>query len=137
MNCPKCMGTLQEVTYGPTIRIHRCENCRGLFCTPTMLEAMLEAWMADEILDCGSKRIGKRFDRIEDIDCPQCRVPMDKTYDQQQTHIWLESCAQCGGIFFDAQEFTDLKYVTVLDFFRDLLKGKRPLAAAESNFPRA
>jgi len=128
---------MREVTYGPTIRIHRCENCRGLFCTPILLGAVLDAWMVDEILDCGGRRIGRRFDRIEDIDCPRCRVPMDETYDQQQTHIWLESCAQCGGIFLDAREFTDLKYITVLDFFRDLLKGKRPVATAESHVFRA
>jgi hypothetical protein len=50
---------------------------------------------------------------------------MDKIFDQKQTHIWLESCSQCNGVFFDASEFTDLKYITLLDFFRNMVTGKR------------
>lgn len=127
MECPKCMGKMHLVSYGPKIRINRCEGCYGLFCKPEMVEAMLEEWMADEILDCGNKKIGRKFDKIDNIDCPDCRIQMDKVYDDRQSHIWLESCSRCGGVFFDAREFTDLKYVTLLDFFRDLFKGKRPL----------
>ena len=85
---------------------------------------MLDEWMA-EILDCGSAQVGKKFDDIENIDCPECQMVMEKIYDQKQTHIWLESCSQCKGIFFDASEFTDLKYITVLDFFSNMVKGKR------------
>ena len=127
MECPKCLGKMHVVSYGHKIKINRCENCYGLFCKPDMIQAMLEEWMADEILDCGSKKIGKQFDKIDDIDCPVCRVKMEKIFDKRQTHIWLESCNKCSGIFFDAWEFTDLKHVTILDFFRDMFKGKRPL----------
>ena len=127
MECPKCQGQMQEKAYGHKIRIQRCENCFGLFCKPDMLEEMLDEWLADEILDCGSKKLGKKFDKIDNIDCPECHIKMDKTVDKKQTHIWLESCHQCGGMFFDAWEFTDLKYVTILDFFRDIFKGKRPV----------
>jgi hypothetical protein len=130
------MGKMHVVSYGPKIRIRRCENCFGLFCKPDVLEVMLEEWMADEILDCGSKKIGKQFDKIADIDCPECHVPMDKVYDEQQPHIWLESCRQCEGIFFDAWEFTDLKYLTVMDFFRDILKGKRPVEGGDARVSR-
>jgi len=132
------MGRMREVSYGPRIRIKRCENCYGLFCKPHMLEAMLDEWMADRILDCGDKAIGRQFDKIDEIDCPECVVRMDKIFDHKQTHIWLESCSCCGGIFFDAWEFTDLKYVTVLDFFRDIFKkGKRDPARASSPVPPA
>lgn len=126
MKCPKCQGQMLEKSYGHKIRIRRCEICDGLFCKPDMVEEMLDEWMAEKVLDCGSKNIGKIFDKIDNIDCPECGVRMDKIYDQNQTHIWLESCQQCGGIFFDAWEFTDLKHVTILDFFRDFFKGKRP-----------
>ena len=136
MECPKCMGKMQPVSYGPRIRIRRCESCFGLFCRREVLAIMLEEWMADEILDCGSKRVGRQFDKIDDIDCPECRVPMDKVYDARQTHIWLESCDQCSGIFFDAREFTDLKHVTLLDFFRDIFKGKRPVEGHSAQLSR-
>ena len=123
---------MEEKAYGHKIRVQRCENCHGLFCKSDMLEEMLDEWMA-EILDCGSKKIGKEFDKIDDIECPECHVKMDKIFDLKQTHIWLESCNQCGGIFFDAWEFTDLKYLTILDFFRDVLKGKPPMGRILKN----
>ena len=36
---------------------------------------------------------------------------LDKVADKAQTHIWFESCAQCEGMYFDAGEFSDLKYI--------------------------
>ena len=131
MKCPKCQGQMQEKSYGHKIRVRRCENCFGLFCKPDMLAEMLEEWMS-EVLDCGKANVGKEFDKIENIDCPECQVEMEKIFDQKQPHIWLESCNQCNGIFFDAQEFTDLKYITLLDFFRDIVKGKQTSGQATS-----
>lgn len=127
MECPKCQGLMQEKVYGSRIKIKRCENCQGLFIRPEMLEDMLDEWMSDVLLDTGSVKVGRHFDRVDDIDCPACHIRMDKIVDEKQTHIWLESCSECDGLFFDAGEFTDLKYVTILDFFRDILKGKRPV----------
>jgi Zn-finger nucleic acid-binding protein len=129
MKCPKCQGQMQEKAYGHKIRIRRCERCYGIFCKPDMLAEMLEEWMS-EVLDCGSKNVGKDFDKVEDINCPECRLKMEKVFDQKQSHIWLEYCVQCNGIYFDAQEFTDLKYITPLDYFRDIVKGKRPSGVA-------
>ena len=40
-------------------------------------------------------------------------------------HIWYEVCNK-HGMFFDAGEFTDFKYETLLDKFRGLITGKRP-----------
>ena len=126
MECPKCQDQMQNISYGHKIRARRCENCFGLFCKPDMLEEMLHEWMS-EALDCGSKKIGKLFDDIDNIDCPECHVKMERIADTKQTHIWLESCNQCGGTFLDAKEFTDLKYFTFPDLFRNIYKGRRPV----------
>ena len=115
---------MQLQAYGQKIRVMRCDKCYGIYCKPDVLKKILGKWMS-EALDCGSKSVGKEFDKIEDIDCPACQMKMDKIFDQKQPHIWVESCGRCDGIFLDAQEFTDLKYITPVDFFRDIFKGKR------------
>ncbi|HEX7038240.1 MAG TPA: zf-TFIIB domain-containing protein [Pseudomonadales bacterium] len=125
MNCPKCPGTLEPKTYGRKITVHRCSDCGGLFCKPDVLLEMKKEWMADAVLDSGDPRMGKALDKVGDINCPNCNVPMEKTADERQTHIWFETCPQCKGVFLDAGEFTDLKYDTFMDRIRDLVRGRR------------
>lgn len=120
MLCPKCAGFMERRTHGRNISVERCGQCYGLFCQPEMLAEMKAAWMS-EMLDSGDPRIGKKFNAVEDINCPHCRVPMTKRHDPKQSHIHFEQCPQCGGIFFDAGEFSDWKYETFLDSFRDFL----------------
>ena len=50
---------------------------------------------------------------------------MAKVSDPKQPHIWYEACPDQHGMYFDAGEFTDYKYETLLDKFRDLVTGKR------------
>jgi Zn-finger nucleic acid-binding protein len=128
MDCPKCPGTLEPKTYGRKITLHRCSDCGGLFCKPEVLLEMKKEWMSEAVLDAGDPRMGKALDRLDNINCPQCGILMDKTSDPRQTHIWYETCGQCGSMFFDAGEFTDLKYDTLMDRLRGLVRGKRPSA---------
>lgn len=51
---------------------------------------------------------------------------MEQTNDPSQIHIWYEICAR-HGVFMDAGEFSDFKYETLLDKFRALITGKRPI----------
>ena len=129
MQCPKCPGTMETKTYGRKITVHRCDQCGGLFCKPDALVEMKREWMSEIVLDTGSSKVGQQYNAMGDIDCPECGIPMDKTYDKNQTHIWFESCGQCEGIYFDAGEFSDLKRDTFMDRIRDLLRGRRPDAA--------
>ena len=126
MQCPKCPGQLEIKTYGRKITLHRCDRCAGLFCDPDVLKEMKREWMSEVILDSGAPELGREYNRVEDISCPACSVPMKKTADTKQTHIWFEACEQCEGIFLDAGEFTDLKFDTLLDRVRDFVKGRRP-----------
>jgi Zn-finger nucleic acid-binding protein len=56
---------------------------------------------------------------------PRCSSLMIRMVDLEQPHIWFEHCTICGGSFFDAGEFKDLAYHTVLDFFKDLTTQAR------------
>jgi Zn-finger nucleic acid-binding protein len=125
MQCPKCPGTLEPHTYGRKITIHRCSECSGLWCKPEPLLEMKREWMSEAVLDSGDPKLGKALDQIEDIHCPEDDTLMEKTADERQTHIWYESCPTCSGMFFDAGEFTDLKYDTLMDRVRDFVRGRR------------
>ncbi|MFB3076822.1 MAG: zf-TFIIB domain-containing protein, partial [Lysobacterales bacterium] len=83
-------------------------------------------WMVEAFLDIGHPKVGREYDKIDDIDCPECKVKMEKIIDPVQTHIWMEACPQCEKIFLDAGEFSDLKYETFMDKIKDLFRGKRP-----------
>lgn len=126
MQCPKCPGNLEEKTYGRKITVHRCANCGGLWCRPEALLEMKREWMSEAVLDSGDPKLGKALNQIDEIKCPEDDTPMVKTSDERQTHIWYESCPTCNGMYFDAGEFTDLKYDTLMDRVRDFLRGKRP-----------
>ena len=125
MECPKCEGQLQTKSLGATIEIDRCNTCFGLFVAPETLLAMREEWMAEAFLDIGHPKVGRQYDKIDDIDCPVCAVRMAKIVDPVQTHIWMEQCPSCNKIFLDAGEFSDLKYETFMDKVKGLLRGKR------------
>ena len=126
MRCPKCPGALDTKTYGRKIVVQRCEECYGLFCKPDVLAEMKREWHSEIVLDAGNPKIGDKLNEMGDINCPECGIPMDKSYDANQKHIWFEQCAQCEGIWFDAGEFSDLKYDTFMDRIRDYIKGARP-----------
>ncbi|MEZ5559816.1 MAG: zf-TFIIB domain-containing protein [Pseudomonadales bacterium] len=128
MQCPKCPGTLEPKTYGRKITVHRCTDCGGLWCKPEVLMEMKREWMSEAVLDSGDPKLGAALDKLDNIDCPECGVRMEKTSDPRQTHIWYETCSSCGGLFLDAGEFTDLKYDTFMDRIRDLVRGRRPNA---------
>ncbi|MEM7077399.1 MAG: zf-TFIIB domain-containing protein [Pseudomonadota bacterium] len=126
MQCPKCPGTLESKTYGRKISVRRCDQCAGMFLKPEVLLEMKREWMSEIVLDSGNPKVGRALNEVDDILCPECAVPMDKTVDAHQTHIWLETCSQCEGLWLDAGEFSDLKYDTLLDRVRDFVTGPRP-----------
>lgn len=126
MQCPKCPGTLEEKTYGRNITVHRCTDCGGLWCKPDVLLEMKKEWMSEAVLDSGDPKLGEALDQLDDIKCPEDGTLMEKVADERQIHIWYESCPTCDGMFFDAGEFTDLKYDTLMDRVRGFVKGRRP-----------
>jgi Zn-finger nucleic acid-binding protein len=124
-DCPKCAPELETKTLGDDIKLERCRTCFGLLAKGFMLEKMRTEFMAETFLDIGSASIGKKSDKVEDIQWPHCKVDMDKIVDPHQTHIWMECCPSCDRIFLDAGEFSDLKYETFSDKIKGFLKGRR------------
>lgn len=125
MECPKCGGSFETKSVGEAIKIDRCNKCSGLFVPVGVTHKLLADWAPDTNPDTGSAKVGEKFDKVDDIDCPRCHIKMDKIEDIDQPHIWLESCPGCGATFFDAGELTDLKEKTLSDFFKRFTKGAR------------
>ena len=125
LNCPKCEGVLEPKKVEDNISVERCSKCHGLLVPAGITKKLLAIWGPDTNVDTGPAAIGKKYDRIDDITCPKCKVKMDKIEDVHQPHIWIENCPACGSTFFDAGELTDLKEHTLSDVFKKFLKGKR------------
>jgi len=108
-----------EITSYDEIKVDRCTNCKGLWFQPEELRALRDdIWMADYILDQGDAKLGKKYNKIGAIHCPQCDVDMKQEFDKEQPHIIYESCPDGHGTFLDAGEFTDLVKKTFWDRFK-------------------
>lgn len=114
---------MEKVQYR-NIEVDRCTECKGLWFD--MLEAEnLKELEGSESIDIGDARVGKEYNKIEKINCPSCDATMLRMVDNEQPHIWYESCPVCYGVFFDAGEFRDYKEENILDFFKDIFSKAR------------
>ena len=124
MRCPKCRSDMDMIDVDGTA-IDRCSSCHGIWFDAGEIERLLSKKTAVAI-DIGDPESGKVQNSIDRYGCPRCGGDMIRLVDAKQTHIWYEACPECSGMFFDAGEFTDLKYDTLMDRVRDFVKGSRP-----------
>ncbi len=126
MDCPKCQAEMQEHTLSTLsggVTIDRCMSCRGIWFDIGEAELLKDKWMAD-FIDDGDPAVGREHNEIRDINCPRCGKKMAELNDPVQTHIQYEACNE-HGLYFDAGEFTDYKYETLMDIFRDFVFAVR------------
>jgi Zn-finger nucleic acid-binding protein len=131
MKCPKCSSDMETVAVD-TVQIDRCKKCKGLWFDEFEL-AELKTVKGAESLDIGDVATGKKLNKQDNFHCPKCNAPMIRMVDKDQSHIWYETCAGCGGSFLDAGEFKDMKKNNIVDRFKDILmelKGGRKVKAA-------
>ncbi len=122
MQCPKCKAAMEQhnlSTLSGNIEIDRCTGCKGIWFDVGEAEALKDKWMSDYI-DDGDPAVGAEHNKIRDVDCPRCGKQMSHMTDPVQSHIQYEACED-HGMYFDAGEFTDFKYETLMDIFRDFV----------------
>jgi uncharacterized protein len=134
MKCPKCEGNMKEAVMGG-VTVDRCQECHGIWFDRGEAERLKGKWMS-EVIDVGSPKVGRQKNRIRDVNCPRCleqgiERPMLKLNDDRQRHIEFEACLDHGQ-FFDAGEFVDYKYETLVDLVRDLVYDVRTFRARRS-----
>jgi uncharacterized C2H2 Zn-finger protein len=116
------------VAYGDSAT--RCNDCGGIFCRKKTLELLQKLWVMwpssdPRTIDTGTTDIGREWNALAEVSCPSCDSPMLRTAVPEQPHIEIERCPACEGVFFDAGELTDLRYVTLVDFIRKLLHSRK------------
>jgi hypothetical protein len=78
-------------------------------------------------IDDEDRFLGKKHNNVRNINCPRCDKPMKKLSDPVQKHIQYEACTE-HDMYFDTDEFTDFKYETLMDIFRDFVLAIRKSA---------
>ncbi|MBI1375368.1 MAG: hypothetical protein GC159_21845 [Phycisphaera sp.] len=118
MICPKCNAQMETVTYDG-LEVQRCTSCQGLW-FDVLEKERLAAMEGSEAIDTGDPKVGRFTHDIEATKCPRCDGKMIRMVDPAQHHIWFDSCYSCGGVFFDAGEFTDYKHHDWIGRLKDL-----------------
>jgi Zn-finger nucleic acid-binding protein len=118
MECPKCDSAMEQVTF-KTVTVDRCTQCRGIW-FDGVEHKELKQLKGSEAVDVGDPKVGKEYDKMDDVLCPICGETMLRVPDKFQPHIRYEVCPKGHGVFFDAGEFKDFKEETLGDFFKDL-----------------
>ncbi len=119
MRCPKCESQFETFAY-ENIEVDRCTNCGGIWFDALEKEDLKQIQGAESI-DIGDKRVGKKYNEMQNINCPKCEVKMLRMADKTQFHIEYEFCPACLSTFFDAGEFKDLNELTVVERFKKMV----------------
>ena len=137
MDCPKCVGKLEEVKIGekkPLI-IDRCFACGGLWFDKDELVMAInkeildteEFVLEEEPLQDDELKKEIDFDKME-VTCPRCKgnEKMIKMASPRNKNVNIDYCNKCGGIWLDAGEYEkisqrtllELELEKIIDFFR-------------------
>lgn len=117
IQCPKCNGRMESVTYSD-IKVERCTGCHGMFFDSLETTKLAPVSGSDEI-DKGAVSRGTQMNQQTKINCPKCHTRMVHQRDTDQRHIELESCPSCFGVFLDAGEFKDMKDHTLVESVKE------------------
>ncbi|MGD0337089.1 MAG: zf-TFIIB domain-containing protein [Candidatus Omnitrophota bacterium] len=137
MDCPKCVGKLEEVKIGRKRQfiINRCFACGGLwFDKGELFDAInKEIWdtvefeLEEEPLQDDELKKEVDFDKMEAA-CPRCQgtEKMIKMVSPRNKNVTIDYCTKCEGVWLDAGEYDklkmrsniELKLEHLVDFFR-------------------
>lgn len=137
MNCPKCVGRLEERKVGQndSITIDRCFACGGLWFDKNELFRVIKKNIVDTVeSELESEKISDEELLIEldlnkaEIICPRCQgnKKMVKMQSPRNNRVTIDYCESCQGIWLDAGEYNAMskrgpiedKSERIIDFFR-------------------
>ncbi len=110
MNCPKCSSKFETISFNE-IEFERCLGYQGLWFDMLEKEDLVKIAGA-EVLDIGNDQVGKEYNHLDDIHCPQCTVEMLPMVDKDQSHIKYESCPMCYAHFLMQANFVTSRNIT-------------------------
>jgi Zn-finger nucleic acid-binding protein len=95
MSCPKCKAPLEGHTVADGVVVHHCPSCFGVLYGKDTLTVPLQ------IVGLSPSKAA----------CPNCAKPME-TGTAYEKAIEVDSCGECGSIWFDAGEIQILRRLT-------------------------
>lgn len=124
MNCPKCVGRLEETelvvrksskipelgaaSLHYELQLDKCFVCGGIWFD----KGELRKYLGDGITVLDSPSLGADMDRELDRkqgDCPQCLLPLVKSAAPYNPEIVTDICQKCGGVWLDSSEIDRLE----------------------------
>lgn len=124
ISCPKDAEPMERITLG-SVGIDRCTICGGVWLDAGELEGLKHAMLIerhratmDELDRLGTREPAVRPNPLL---CPRDHSRMSVHRDPKQTHVEMDVCTKCGGMFFDAGELSELTEFTLGERLRSLL----------------
>ncbi len=125
------------------VRIDTCPSCRGTWFDRNELRQARNqadsdlAWME---IDLWKETDGFHVKR-ESVQCPFCGEKM-ASVGYADTGVQIDYCSECGGIWLDSGEFTqiikslehDIDNMTASDYFKESIREAEELIGASDNF---
>jgi uncharacterized protein len=125
MNCPKCIGKLEEHYIDKIYPVEVCFVCHGVWFDKDELEGVIadgnKALSDDVDMDSDYqvpediKDLLKGFsDKI--AKCPKCQ---DTTMKKESHYgVMIDACPKCGGVWLDSGEILQVRHHQWKDFFQ-------------------
>ena len=104
MKCPKCKkhDLKEKGVKGRPVRVDVCAGCNGIWFDRKELETLLKIAV---------KKIAIPADAEEQqFLCPRCQKAL-WAFNYPHTMVIVDMCAQCEGIWLDADEFKEIQWV--------------------------
>lgn len=103
MKCPACGSAVRKKRYHDLI-IDECESCKGLWFDERELGEFLQQYV-EEHPDVASAPAGNGAQRRDSsaaaLQCPSCSADMRETNYAYDSNVFVDRCAQCGGVWTD------------------------------------
>ncbi len=119
MDCPKCVGKLQEKTITAyemyenknlkgaglsfDLVVNQCFACGGVWFD----KGELNKYQRERFTSVDAPSLGKDLDAQLDIKkgkCPVCSIVMTRAPLEETPAVQADSCSKCGGIWLDSTE---------------------------------
>ncbi len=105
MNCPKCQVAklIKRRAKGKGFSVEYCVKCKGVW---------FDRYELDEVMPEAIKELGIPREAKKDKEClcPKCNKAL-YTFDYPQTHVTIDMCKKCGGLWVDRGEFKEIRIV--------------------------
>ena len=101
--CPRCGNPLQACQ--DDAAMHRCATCDGALVAQSSLQPLLEK-LAEDLRgeECLNDVILAIPDKGTQVNCPQCRLPMENYGYLSTDTVYIDGCLNCCVVWTDANE---------------------------------